>query len=60
MNLCKDCEHLRRYCFIAERGVRTLAGKVLVSDKRGCKRFKPKYEEQGKLLQDEKRGDINA
>ena len=49
-----------RYCFIAERGMHTLAGKVLVSDKKGCKRFKPKYEEQGKLLQDEKRGNANA
>jgi len=51
---------MRRDYFIAERRVCTLAGKVLVSDKRGCKRFKPKHEEQGKLLQDEKRGDINA
>ena len=60
MNLCENCEHMRRDYFIAERRVCTLTGKVLVSSKKSCRKFKPKYVEQGKLLQDEKRGDINA
>lgn len=49
MSLCENCEHMRRDYFIAERRVCTLTGKVLVSDKRSCKKFKPKYAEQERL-----------
>ena len=49
MSLCENCEHMRRDYFIAEKRVCTLTGKVLVSDKRSCKKFKPKYAEQERL-----------
>lgn len=50
MNICDDCKHMRRDYSIVERKICTVTGKVLVSDKRSCKKFKPKYAEQERLV----------
>ncbi len=50
VNICENCKYLRRDYFIVERKVCTRTGKTLLSNKKSCKKFEPKYINQGKII----------